>query len=83
MALDPREDVRRTGQSSERQLAAQVRDLERAVAELKRMPKVMVGAGAPSISAGSLREGTVYIDNTGTGRAYWVVAGAWRSIGLA
>lgn len=83
MALDPRDDVRQTGNPGEQQLRAKIRELERRVDELKRTPKVMVGSGAPSASPGSLREGTVYIDNSGTGRVYYVVAGAWRSVALA
>lgn len=83
MALDPRETIRRSGASTEENLRAQIRDLERAVEELKRASGAMVGTGAPSISPGSLREGTVYIDRSATGRVYYVVAGAWRSAALA
>lgn len=42
-----------------------------------------VGNGAPPVAANTVLEGTQYIDRAGTGRLYFAVNGAWRSVALA
>lgn len=70
----------------EQRTADRLAELERRVRRLEGAnpsPAVTVGSGAPTASAANLAEGTRYIDRAGTGRLYFVVAGAWRSVALA
>lgn len=64
--------------------ADKMAELERRIRRLEGgNPRISSGAGAPTADAATLRTGTAYIDTNGTGRLYYVVAGAWRSVALA
>lgn len=84
MAHDPAIDLG-AGAPPEQRQALRIAALERRIRALERSntPNVLTGTGAPTVLASTLTNGTRYIDLAGTGRLYFVVAGAWRSVALA
>lgn len=78
MPTDPAQGFPRT---PDQRTADRLAAIERELGELRRAAVVQVGAGAPSVPAANLRNGTPYIDQTAN-RLYYVVNGAWRYVAL-
>lgn len=80
MALDPREEIRRSGLRGEAALRAEIAELRRAVSDLKRSSDVFVTSGAPTIQA---RAGALAVDPAA--HRLWVSegGGAWKSSVIA
>jgi hypothetical protein len=80
MALDPREAVRRSGQSGEADLRAQIAELRKAVEDLQRSRDVMVTTGAPAIAAPA---GALAVDIAAHRLYVSEGGGAWKSTVIA